>query len=170
MDLFEAIRTRRSIRLYKDKPVEEAKLGRILEAARLAPSASNRQPWKFIVITDAEVKEKLRSAYDREWFISAPIIIVACAFPANAWFRRDKKEYWQVDVAIAMQHLVLAARAEGLGTCWVAAFDEKEAKKALGIPKDVQVVVMTPLGYPAEEKGVVTDRKPLAELISYNHW
>jgi len=170
MDVFEAIRTRRSIRRYQKKTVEQEKLSRVLEAARLSPSATNSQPWKFIVVTDPEVKEKLRAAYNRDWFISAPVIIVGCALPSKAWVRHDGEEYWKVDVAIAMQSLILAARAEKLGTCWIGAFREEEVKKALGIPEDARVVAMTPLGYPAEEKGPVTNRKPLDEIVSYNHW
>ncbi|MEM2088210.1 MAG: nitroreductase family protein [Thermoproteota archaeon] len=170
MDVFEAIRTRRSIRSYLDKPVEKEKLLRILEAARLAPSAVNRQPWEFIVVTDPKIKEKLKSAYPRDWFYSAPVIIVACVSPSKAWVRKDGEEYWKVDVAIAMQNLILAAWAEGLGTCWIGAFDEYEVKKNLGIPQDMRVVVMTPLGYPAEEKEPVTDRKPLSEIVHYEHW
>jgi len=170
MDVFEAIRTRRSIRRYQNKPVEKEKLSRVLEAARLSPSATNSQPWKFIVVTDPEVKERLRAAYNRDWFISAPVIIVGCAFPDKAWVRWDGEEYWKVDLAIAMQSLVLAAWEQGLGTCWIGAFREEEVKKALGIPEDVRVVALTPLGYPAEEKGPVTNRKPLEEIVSYNRW
>jgi len=170
MNVFEAIRTRRSIRKYVDKPVEKEKLLRILEAARLAPSAVNRQPWDFIVVTDPGVRKKLGVAYPKEWFINAPVIIVACAHPARAWIRKDGEEYWKVDVAIAMQNLILTAWEEGLGTCWIGAFDEQEVKKALGIPPEVRVVAMTPLGYPAEEKGPVTDRKPLDEIVHYEHW
>jgi len=170
MDVFEAIRTRRSIRRYQKKPVEREKLLRVLEAARLSPSATNSQPWKFIVVTDPEVKESLRAAYNRDWFISAPVIIVGCALPDEAWVRHDGEEYWKVDLAIAMQSLVLAAWEQGLGTCWIGAFREEEVKKALGIPENVRVVAMTPLGYPAEEKGPVMDRKPLDEIVSYNHW
>jgi len=170
MDVFEAIRTRRSIRMYENKPVEKEKLLEVLEAARLAPSAANRQPWSFIVVTDQKVKENLRSAYSRDWFISAPAIIVACAFPEKAWVRLDGEEYWKVDITIAMQSLVLGAWNEGLGTCWIGAFNEEEAKKALGIPANVRVVAMTPLGYPAEQKGPVTNRKPLEEIVHYEHW
>ncbi len=170
MKVFEAIRTRRSIRKYKDKPVEEEKLFKVLEAARLAPSATNRQPWRFIVITDPKVKESLRAAYNKDWFTSAPVIIVACAVPEEAWTRHDGEEYWKVDVSIAMQNLVLAAWEEGLGTCWIGAFDEDEVKRALGIPPEIRVVAMTPLGYPAEEKGPVSNRKPLKEIVRYNHW
>jgi len=170
MDVFEAIRTRRSIRRYLDKPVEEEKLSRVLEAARLSPSAANNQPWRFIVVTDPKVKERLRSAYNREWFISAPVIIVGCALPREAWVRRDGEEYWKVDLAIAMQSLVLEAWELGLGTCWIGAFREDEVKRALGIPDEARVVAMTPLGYPDEDKGPVTDRKPIGEIVSYNHW
>lgn len=170
MDFFEVVRKRRSIRAYKPDPVEEEKLMKVLEAARLAPSAANRQPWHFIVVRDPEIKEKLGKAYPRDWFVKAPVIIVACADPAAAWRRKDGEEYWKVDVAIAMEHLVLAATNEGLGTCWIAAFDEKAAKEALGIPEHVRVVAMTPLGYPAEEKGPVTERKTLDQFVHYDKW
>ena len=170
MEVSEAIRTRRSIRNYEDHPVENGKLLNVLEAARLSPSATNAQPWRFIVVTDRDVKESLRSSYDRDWFVSAPVIIVACALPDEAWVRHDGEEYWKVDVTIAMQDLILAAWEEGLGTCWIGAFSEEEAKRALGIPEHVRVVAMTPLGYPAEEKGLVSDRKPLEEIVRYNRW
>jgi nitroreductase len=167
LDVFEAIQTRRSIRSYKKSPVENAKLVKILEAARLAPSACNFQPWKFIVITNPEVKENLRSAYDEEWFTSAPVIIVACAVLDEAWNRKDGEEYWKVDVTIALQNLILAAWEENLGTCWIGAFDEKQVKKILDISDQMRVVAMTPLGYPAEQKEKVTDRKSLDEIMSY---
>lgn len=170
MDVFEAIKKRRSIRKYSEKPIQKEKLNRVLEAARLAPSASNMQPWHFIVITDPAKKEGLRAAYNREWFVKAPVIIVACVDPEEAWCRMDGEEYWKIDVAIAMQNLVLASTEFGLGTCWIGAFDEEVTKKALGIPKGVRVVAMTPLGYPAEEKGLVTDRKPLGDIIHYDKW
>jgi len=170
VDVLEAIKKRRSIRRYKKKPVEKEKLNKVLEAARLAPSASNMQPWHFIVVTDPKTKESLRASYKREWFIQAPVIIVACAAPEKAWLRMDREEYWKVDTAIAMQNLVLASTELTLGTCWIADFNEEEAKKALGIPKHIRVVAMTPLGYPAEEKGPVSDRKPLDNIVHYNKW
>lgn len=169
MDVFEAIKRRRSVRQYKNEFVEEEKLNRVLEAARLAPSAENRQPWRFIVVTDPKVKKRLRKSYDYEWFLSAPLIIIACALPREAWVRQDGEEYWKVDVAIAVQNLILAATEEGLGTCWIGDFNEKEAKKALGVPKDVRVVAMMPLGYPDEESAVSL-RKPLCEIVCYNQW
>lgn len=170
MDVLEAIRTRRSIRNYDNQPVENEKLLNVLEAVRLSPSATNAQPWSFIVVTDRGVKERLRSSFDKDWFVSAPVIIVACGLPGEAWVRHDGEEYWKVDVTIAMQDLILVAWEEGLGTCWIGAFNEEEAKRALGIPEHVRVVAMTPLGYPAEEKGPVADRKPLEEIIHYDRW
>jgi nitroreductase len=170
MDVFRTIETRRSIRDYKKTPIEKEKLKKVLEAARLAPSAVNYQPWRFIVVTDPKIREALRSAYNKNWFVSAPVIIIACVFPEKAYVRRDGEEYWKVDVAIAMQNLILAAWGEGLGTCWIAAFDEKESKRILGVPENVRVVAMTPLGYPAEEKGPVADRLPLEEIVRYEKW
>jgi len=170
MDTFEAIKSRRSIRSYQDKPVEEQKLLRILEAARLSPSAVNFQPWDFIVVKDPTTKQRLAQAYTRPWFAKAPIIVVSCATPEKAWKRSDGEEFWKIDAAIAMHSLILAATAEGLGTCWIGAFDEKKVKEALGIPESVRVVAMTPLGYAAEQKGQISDRRSLAEIIRYNQW
>jgi nitroreductase len=170
MEVFKIIRKRRSIRLYEKKPVEKEKLNRILEAGRLAPSADNKQPWRFIVVTDDKVKEKLRAVYDEEWFITAPVIIIGCAVPKEAWVRMDGQEYWMVDVAIAMQNMILTATELGLGTCWIADFDEEATRKALKLPSNTRVVAMTPLGYPAEEKRPVRNRKPLTEIVHYEHW
>jgi nitroreductase len=182
MDVFEAIRTRRSIRAYEDKPVEEEKLRRVLEAARLAPSAGNRQPWRFIVVTDKKVKEELRSVKERMRpqpprapprrpggpLESAPVLIVGCALPDESFPRTD---FWKIDVAIALQNLVLAAWEQGLGTCWIEVFhEEEEVKKVLGLPENARVVAMVALGYPAEKKDPVTDRKPLEEIVRYNRW
>jgi nitroreductase len=170
LDVFEAVRTRRSIRAYQDKPVEKEKLTEVLEAGRLSPSAVNYQPWHFIAVTDKVARESLLPAYNHKWFVDAPAIIVACALPENAWSRQDDEEYWKVDVSIALQSMILAARGLGLGTCWIGAFNEEEVKKALGIPKEVRVVAMTPLGYAAEQKGPVVDRKHLDEIVHSDRW
>ncbi len=170
MDLLEVFKKRRSIRKYKAAPIEKEKLFRVLEAGRLAPSAANKQPWYFIVVDNEEVKKKLFNAYPSEWFIKAPAIIVACADPSLAWKRKDGEEYWKVDLAIAIEHIVLQAYSEGLGTCWVCAFNESEAKKALNIPEGIRVVAMIPIGYPDEEKGEVTNRKQLKEIVFMNSW
>jgi nitroreductase len=170
LDVFEAVRTRRSIRRYTDMPVEKEKLVQVLEAARLSPSACNNQPWDFIAVTDKAAKEKLFPAYSRDWFIDAPVIIVACSTPSAAWSRKGSEEYWKVDAAIAMQSLVLVAHELGLGTCWIGAFNEDKVKEALNIPEQVRVVAMTPLGYPAEQKGPVKDRKTMDKIVHYEHW
>ena len=170
MSIIEVLKKRRSIRKYQTKPVENNKLLKILEAARLGPTADNRQPCQFIVVTDKETRERLKAAYSPEWFVNAPVIIVGCVNPKEAWRRKDKEEYWKVDAAIAMQNLILTATEEGLGTCWIAAFDEKAAKKTLDIPKEIRVVAMTPLGYPEEKKDMVSDRKPLDKIVHYDRW
>lgn len=170
MNVFEAIRVRRSIRRYKPNAVEKEKLERVLEAGRLAPSATNRQPWHFVVITNPSVKEELRASYGQDWFVNAPVIIAVCADSGSAWVRRDGEEYWKVDAAIAMQNMILCATEEGLGTCWIAAFKDEAARKTLKIPERIRIVAFTPVGYPDETKGEVTDRKPMNEIVHYEHW
>jgi nitroreductase len=168
--VFEAIRNRRSIRSYTDKPVEEEKLQKVLEAARLSPSAVNFQPWSFVVVKDKTSKMHLAKAYPPAWFNQAPLIIVVCANPQTAWLRRDGEEFWKVDAAIATQSMILVATELGLGTCWICAFDEKKTKSALGIPENIRVVAMTPLGYPAEQKEPVSERKSLDEIVHRDKW
>ena len=168
MEVFEAIKKRRSIRKYELKNVEKEKLLKVLEAARLAPSAMNRQPIAFVVTKEKETIEKLSSASNQKWV--APIIILICAFPEEAWVREDGEEYWKADAAVAMNNISLQACAEGLGTCWIAAFKEEKIKGILGIDPEARVVAMTPLGYPAEKKGPVTKRKTLNELVHYERW
>ncbi|MEM3546282.1 MAG: nitroreductase family protein [Candidatus Bathyarchaeia archaeon] len=173
VDFYEVVRTRRSIRSYKPDPIPDDVLMRILEAARIAPSGSNRQPWKFILVKNEELKKKLAVAcHDQTFIAEAPIIIVACGYNIH-W---NRGEYMGdlsmlVDVSIAFTHLILAARAEGLGTCWIGSFSNDKVKKLLGIPEDVNVVAITPLGYPKdqgfEEPG---PRKPLSEIISIDRF
>ncbi len=164
MEFYEVISKRRSIRAYKKDPVEDSKLSRILNAARLAPTAANRQPYSLIVVKDEETKLKLKDAYSQEWFFTAPVIVCACALPDDAWKRNDGKGYVDVDVAIAMDHLILAASAEGLGTCWIAAFKPEVVREVLNIPDNMEPLVLTPLGYP-ETIPEPTFRKPLEEMV-----
>lgn len=169
--MFEVLQKRRSIRKYKATPIESEKVTKILEAARLGPSANNQQPCQFIVVKDSAARESLRAAYSADWFAQAPVIIVGCVNPKEAWRRgMFGEEYWKVDLAIAFQNLILASTELGLGTCWVANFDENAVKKALNIPKDIRVVAMTPVGYPDEEKGPPTERKPLEKIVHYEKW
>ncbi|MBS7648705.1 MAG: nitroreductase family protein [Candidatus Bathyarchaeia archaeon] len=169
MDFYEVIRTRRSIRSYRPDPIPDEVLMRILEAARIAPSGTNRQPWKFIIVKNEELKRKLAAACHNQMFIAeAPIVIVACGYNIH-WNRGGYMGDLSmlVDVSIAFTHLILAARAEGLGTCWIGAFDNEEVKSILSIPKDVNVVAITPLGYPRDEGfDEPGPRKPLSEIIS----
>lgn len=165
MDFSELIGKRYSVRAYDSRPVEEEKLRRVLEAARLAPTACNKQPFRLLVIKTEGRADELRRIYRSDWFAQAPLVICACAMPTEAWTRRlDGKNHADIDVAIAMDHLILAAANEGLGTCWIAAFDPAAAREVLDLPDDLVPVIFTPLGYPADRPGP-KQRKPLSELI-----
>ena len=169
MDYQKLIRNRRSIRGYRPDPVPEDVLQRVLDAGRVAPTAANRQAFQLIVVTDPSTRERLKEVYDREWFWTAPVIIVGCAEEAKAWQRADGFNAAEVDLSIVMDHLILAATDEGLGTCWVCHFDEARLKQILGIPDEVRVVALTPLGFPAAEPRPF-QRKPLEELVRREHW
>ncbi|MGB9723932.1 MAG: nitroreductase family protein [Chloroflexia bacterium] len=169
MDLFEVISGRYSVRAYRSDPVEEEKLLRILEAARLAPTAANRQAFQILVISTAGREKELGRIYGAAWFTQAPLVLGVCTLPKQAWTRKDGKNYADVDAAIVMDHIVLAATALGLGTCWVAAFDPVAAREVLGLPPEVEPVVFTPLGYPADFPRP-KKRKELAELVRYERW
>jgi nitroreductase len=169
MDFLELARRRYSVRSYKSDPVEKEKLSRILDAARLAPTAANRQPYRLIVIHPADREAELLRIYSKVWFVEAPIVICACGILAKNWVRKDGKNYNDVDVAIVMDHLVMAATAAGLGTCWIAAFDPLAAKEVLGLPEGVEPIAFTPLGYAADQPPR-KKRKPLSELVSYGKW
>jgi nitroreductase len=169
VDVFETISSRRSIRGYKPDLVDEAVLQRVLEAARQAPTAANRQPFRIIVIRVAGREDELARIYGRPWFTQAPLVLCVVAVPGEAWRRVDGKPYGEVDATIAMDHLVLAATALGLGTCWVAAFDPTAAREILGLPDDVEPLAFTPLGYPDKEAGA-TSRRPLDGLVRRERW
>jgi nitroreductase len=169
MDYQKLIRIRRSIRGYRSDPVLEDVLQRVLDAARVAPTAANRQPFQLIVVTDSSTRSRLKGVYDRDWFWTAPVIIVGCAEVTKAWQRADGFNAAEVDLGIVMDHLILAATDEGLGTCWVCHFDEARLKQILGIPDEVRVVALTPLGFPAAEPRPF-QRKPLDDLVRREHW
>lgn len=161
---FQTLSQRRvSVRAYQDKPVEREKLLAVLEAGRLAPSACNKQHWKFVVVSDAAARKRLGETYKGEWFAQAPVLIAVCVEPSASWTRGDGKNYAWVDGSIAMDHLTLAACEQGLGTCWIGAFDDAKARAALKVPAGVEIVALTPLGYPAEA-GRAKSRKTLAEI------
>lgn len=173
MDIFQVIRDRRSIRRYKDVDVEADKLERVLDAARLAPSWKNLQCWRFLVIRDQEIREKLLAAFPADnpgsrAIATAPVIIVVCADSAASGVENGI-EYYIADTAIAFEHLCLAAHALGLGTCWMGWFEEKTVRAALGIPESIRVVGVTPLGYP-DQAPKARPRKVLEEITFYDRW
>jgi len=169
MTFNEIAQKRYSLRNFDKRPVEKEKLMQILEAARLAPSAVNFQPYHFIVATEEEVKKRIIESYPREWINNAPVIIVACGDHSASWKRKDGKDHCDVDVAIAVEHLALAAADLGLGTCWVCAFDAEKCHEALNLPDNLEVVALLPLGYPAEGSTVPEKRrKSLDEIVSWN--
>ena len=184
MDVFEAIKNRRSIRHYKSNPIDDRTVEAILEAAHWAPSWGNLQCWRFIVVRDVKIKADIagtltKEKIDTEWVDNAaansikqaPVLIVVCAEKGKAGFRgdgtlvTDKGECWYMfDIALAVENLVLAAHALGLGTVIVGGFDAGKVEKMLGVPPDFTVVTMTPLGVP-DHKGQVSPRKQLAEVL-----
>ena len=166
MDFSELIAKRYSVRAYIETEVEPDKLLRVLEAARLAPTAANRQPFQVLVVRTAGRKEELRRVYHRDWFKQAPLILCVCGLPDQGWVRGDGKSYLAVDAAIVMDHMILAATELGLGTCWIANFNAEAARALLGLQGKVEPLLMTPLGYPADQPSP-KERKPLSELVRY---
>jgi len=170
MDFLDLVRTRNSVRGYKPDPIEDAKLEAVLEAGRLAPSACNRQPWGFVVIKDSTQRLRLRAAYDKAWLSDAPVVIAVCCEPGAAWVRKqDGKVHGDVDCAIAIDHMTLAAHALGLGTCWVCAFDPKVVRDVLALPPNIEPVALFPVGY-ATDPGRPKQRKPRAEVVHTDRW
>ncbi|NLT36447.1 MAG: nitroreductase [Gaiellales bacterium] len=169
MEFLDLVNARYAVRSYLPRPVEEDKLNRILEAVRLAPSGSNRQPWKFVVVRDAEVRRRLAVACAEQRFIAeAPLVIagvglmperiMSCGVPGDP-----------VDVAIALEHLALSATAEGLGSCWIGAFDQAAVRAVLGIPEAAKVIGVMTVGYAAVAPRP-KNRKPLNEIVTYDIW
>lgn len=169
MTFLDIITKRYSVRDYADTPVEEEKLLKILEAGKWAPSACNIQPCTIIVIRDGATKLKLRPAYNRDWFVSAPVILSVCVDRLSAWVRSDGVSYGFVDAAIVIDHMVLAATELGLGTCWIGAFKTQEAKKALRLPENVEPVAFMPLGYP-KGQAPKKKRKELEKLVCWEYF
>ena len=163
-DFLTLTQQRYSCRDYSDREVEQEKLNYVMECVRMAPSAVNRQPWKFTVVTDADTRTKLQECYNREWFKSAPIYILASVNHQQEWVRADGKRHGDIDIAIAVEHLCLAAAEQGLGTCWVCNFDAALCRNLLQLPADEEPVVLIPIGYPNNEP-TVKQRKDLSEIM-----
>lgn len=173
MDVFQVIQERRSIRKYKDTPVEMEKIEQILDAARLAPSWKNMQCWRFLVLTEADMRTKVLAGFPddnpgKKAIAAAPVVIVACGNPAESDVENGI-DYFVADVSIAFEHLCLAAHALGLGTCWMGWYDEGKIRHALDIPDDIRIVGITPLGYPDQEPKP-RPRKQLSEIACFNRW
>lgn len=164
MDVLEAIRIRRSIRKYRPEPIPDKKLETILEAARLAPSADNRQPWRFVIVEGRERRKALAKAANDQTFLGdAGAIVVAIGDPAKS------ARWYEKDTMIALEHVVLAATALGYGTCWIGAFDEDAVKSLLKIPAKMKVVALLPIGIP-DEKPTPKQRKELSEILFREEW
>ncbi|WP_224981623.1 nitroreductase family protein [Geomonas agri] len=173
MDVFQAINDRRSIRKYRDTPVEWDKVSQVLDAGRLAPSWKNMQCWRFLVLSAGEKRNALLDAFPddnpgKKALSQAPLTIVVCADPAESGVENGI-EYYVADTAIAFEHICLAAHGLGLGTCWMGLFDEPTLKQSLGIPGGIRVVGVTPLGYPDQEPKA-RPRKELSEIAYHNNW
>lgn len=181
MKFTDVVKLRRSVRKFSDRQVENEKIEQILESARMAPSWANKQCWSFIIVKDKEKIELLSKAVGviNIWLKKSPILIVACGDPKLSGIRNGI-EYFTVDVAISMEHLILSAANLGLGSCWIGSFDEDRTKEILEIPDKIRVVAITPIGYPAEKAGMQESirrvilrskkRKPLNEIVHYDKW
>jgi nitroreductase len=162
----ELAKKRYSVRSYLNKEVEEPILLKVLEAGILAPSACNNQPLAFIVARKEETRKALLAAYERPWLSKAPVILTLCCDVSQSWRRSDGKNFGDVDAAIAMDHITLAAAEAGLGTCWIGNFKPAEVRRVLRLPQNLEPVVLTPIGYPASQPPV-KKRKNLDEIV---HW
>jgi nitroreductase len=164
MDVFEAIRARRSVRRYKQEPIADAHLGKILEAARLAPSAGNRQPWRFIIVQDQNRKKGVAEAANNQTFLkdAAAIVVASCDPDSSA-------KWCEKDTMIALEHVALAATTLGYGTCWIGAFNEDELKRLLKIPEKIKIVALLPIGAP-DEKPTPRPRRDFHEIFYKEEW
>ncbi len=170
MDVMDAIRTRKSVRSYHDRPVDDAALARVMEAARLAPSARNDQEWRFVAVRDPEMRRRIAVDAARQPFIAEAAVVLACCAETDGRVMRCGQASYPIDVAIAMDHLSLAAAAEGLGTCWIGSFDEAMVKDLLGIPVGVRVVQLMPLGWPADPAPIPKRRRTLEDILKRERW
>lgn len=169
MEFSELISKRYAARGYQADPVPQEKLAQVLEAARLAPTAANYQPFQLVVVRTKGREAEMRKLYDRPWFPTAPVLVCVCAIPSKAWVRRDGKNFSDVDAALVLDHMMLAAANAGLGSCCVAAFDIAFARQMLDLPAGVEPVAFITLGFPADNPKP-KERKPIGDLVRYEHW
>ena len=171
MNFDQLVNHRYSCRNYSPEPINEKDFSKILEAARLAPTAANRQPFQIIIIKTDDKQDDLRKIYNRDWFIKAPLVLCICSDPQEGWIRHhyDNFSYASIDAAIVMDHITLQAADLELGTCWIGAFNPQAAKEILKIPDHIEPIAFSPLGYPLD-KPTKKIRKPLSDLIRYDTW
>ncbi|MFX1571761.1 MAG: nitroreductase family protein [Promethearchaeota archaeon] len=168
MEFYEVVRKRRSYRVYKPNMPEKDKIERILEAARLAPTWANLQGVEYILVQEPENIKAVWKAVDQDTkFGNAPMFIVGIIAESGSGANKNGEKYYGVDFGICFEHLILAATAEGLATCWIGRFNENKIKDILGIPKKYKVMGLTPLGYSTKSKGEVTERKPIEKIVHY---
>jgi nitroreductase len=170
MEYYDAVRSRFSVRAFRDTAVEPEKITRILDAARLAPSAKNMQESRYVVVTDPRKRAQLaEAAYGQQFVAQAPVVIVCCSISDRSTMKCGHARY-TIDAGIAIEHMALAAVAEGLGSCWIGSFSPEKTREILGIPEEVEVVELLPIGYPAANAKPVRGRKALDQLVCYESW
>ena len=170
MDVFESIAARKSVRAFVDRPLDDDKLARVLEAARAAPSARNGQEARFVVVRQRARRERLAIEAARQPFIGTAAVLLACCAQTDGRVMRCGQAAYPIDVAIAVDHLTLAAASLGLGTCWIGSFDEALVKELLGIPREIRVVQLMPLGWPSDPAPVAKSRLLLEEIVHRERW
>lgn len=163
-DTITTIMERRSIRRYQSKPIPEEDIHTILEAGRQAPSAANRQPWHFVVVRDPEIRRRTAEACSGQMWMADAALIIAAVGQLQV-----SEKWYRVDVAIAVQNMVLTAHSLGYGTCWIGAFDEAKVKQILGVPPELSVVCLTPVGVPDTSPGP-KPRKPISDIFSLDRF
>jgi nitroreductase len=173
MNFLDLAHSRYSCRRYESRKVDAGHLSLVLEAGRIAPSACNNQPWYFIVVEEPGNLTRVKECYAKNWLESAPLLIVVCGDHARSWKRDDGKDHCDVDIAIAVDHMTLAATSIGLATCWVCKFDAVACSKILGLPENIEPIVMLPLGYPAgfaDTDRHSSLRKSTEQIVRHEHW
>lgn len=165
------LKSRYSCRRFTSEPVGRDMLAAVIDAARLAPSACNRQPWVFLVADTPDLVEIAAASYSREWVKTAPAFIICCGLHEQAWHRQvDGKDHTDIDLAIAIEHMCLAAASLGLGTCWICNFDLAKIKEGFGLPEGVEPIAILPIGHPASDEIPEKQRKPISEIVRWGKY
>lgn len=168
MNFLDLAVSRFSVRNFSSRPVEKEKLEYILKVAQIAPSAVNFQPWHFYVITQTQMLEQLHTCYHRDWFKTAPVCIVVVGDHSQSWKRKpDEKDYCDIDIAIAIDHLTLAAHNLGLGSCWVCNFNLEKCRQLFNFAPHLEPIALIPIGYPADETKPEKKRKKFDEIVTW---